>query len=451
MRDGDLRRAYMMLFRHSNLVLELLPSHPEFKLPESRKLYKPLKNRVTQALMLMEQLQPEIRREYEEWELMTRDQKKSQRPTSSGTASRPTTYEQHAARDPSLAGNAKILDAADHQDLAVDLAQKEFRKRDAARRATRQAGISEEEERERRKAGSWDSWDPRRPNGGLVPHEEADFRRQMEAARRQLAVDERHIDDTNRRIVGSDRQDSRPPSRPTTFNYSYPTIAKSRPIQYDVSPGADIREPPQTQPPKPPKEYPFYADERHRDSIPPPVPGKGPPAYRELPSPGPRMTSELPALPPKEELRPRELPVPSKPAQRLTFKPAAYLENGDPIRPVFLPSGLRAAFLKIAQENTRKGLEMCGMLCGTPVNNALFIKCLLIPEQKCTADTCETENESAMLDFCINEDLLVLGWIHTHPTQTCFMSSRDLHTQAAYQVMMPESIAIVCAPKFEPS
>jgi len=41
---------------------------------------------------------------------------------------------------------------------------------------------------------------------------------------------------------------------------------------------------------------------------------------------------------------------------------------------------------------------------------------------------------------------MVLGWIHTHPTQTCFMSSRDLHTHCGYQVMMPESIAVVCAP-----
>ena len=44
----------------------------------------------------------------------------------------------------------------------------------------------------------------------------------------------------------------------------------------------------------------------------------------------------------------------------------------------------------------------------------------------------------------------MLGWIHTHPTQTCFMSSRDLHTHSGYQVMLPESIAIVCAPSKEP-
>jgi STAM-binding protein len=48
---------------------------------------------------------------------------------------------------------------------------------------------------------------------------------------------------------------------------------------------------------------------------------------------------------------------------------------------------------------------------------------------------------------------MTLGWIHTHPTQTCFMSSVDLHTQFSYQyfetklrMLMPEAVSIVCAP-----
>ena len=45
---------------------------------------------------------------------------------------------------------------------------------------------------------------------------------------------------------------------------------------------------------------------------------------------------------------------------------------------------------------------------------------------------------------------MVCGWIHTHPSQTCFLSSRDLHTSVGYQVMLPESIAIVCAPSKSP-
>lgn len=35
----------------------------------------------------------------------------------------------------------------------------------------------------------------------------------------------------------------------------------------------------------------------------------------------------------------------------------------------------------------------------------------------------------------------------THPTQTAFLSSVDLHTHCSYQLMLPEAIAIVCAPK----
>ncbi|GMN56754.1 hypothetical protein TIFTF001_025870 [Ficus carica] len=35
----------------------------------------------------------------------------------------------------------------------------------------------------------------------------------------------------------------------------------------------------------------------------------------------------------------------------------------------------------------------------------------------------------------------------THPTQSCFMSSIDVHTHYSYQIMLPESVAIVMAPR----
>lgn len=90
------------------------------------------------------------------------------------------------------------------------------------------------------------------------------------------------------------------------------------------------------------------------------------------------------------------------------------------------------------------------MLCGILKSNAMFITRLVVPEQTSTSDTCETLNEEEFFDYCDKEDLLVIGWIHTHPSQTCFMSSRDLHTHVGYQVMMPESVAIVCAPSKTP-
>ena len=72
--------------------------------------------------------------------------------------------------------------------------------------------------------------------------------------------------------------------------------------------------------------------------------------------------------------------------------------------------------------------------------------------KKATSDTCATTDEEAFFNYVDGEDLLVLGWIHTHPTQTCFMEfSKNLHTHCSYQLMLTESIAIVCAPSQDPS
>jgi STAM-binding protein len=118
---------------------------------------------------------------------------------------------------------------------------------------------------------------------------------------------------------------------------------------------------------------------------------------------------------------------------------------------MFLPASLRSTFLQIAHPNTSANLETCGILCGTLIQNALFVSRLVIPEQEATSDTCATKDEEGLFEYCDKEDLMVFGWIHTHPTQTCFMSSVDLHTHSGYQMMMRESIAIVCAPSKRPS
>ena len=165
-----------------------------------------------------------------------------------------------------------------------------------------------------------------------------------------------------------------------------------------------------------------------------------------------------PALPPKPSSRVATGPPrPEKVTQQSTarsqtpepvhiFAPAAYLENGSPLRTIFLPPTLRTTFLRIAHKNSLANLETCGFLAGTLIANAFFISRLIIPSQTATSDTCEMTNESQLFDYVDSEDLMILGWIHTHPTQTCFMSSRDLHTHAGYQMMLAESIAIVCAP-----
>ncbi|GME76489.1 unnamed protein product [Ambrosiozyma monospora] len=159
----------------------------------------------------------------------------------------------------------------------------------------------------------------------------------------------------------------------------------------------------------------------------------------------------VPSLPQKPPIAVPATPIlPKKPIttakKELFHKTVNFTEGGSPLRTIFLPAQLIDRFLLIAKRNTRKKLETCGILCGKLNRNAFFITHLVIPEQDNTPNTCTTKNEEKLFDVIDNLDLFVLGWIHTHPTQSCFLSSVDLHTQNSYQIMLNEAIAIVCSP-----
>ncbi|KAI1840056.1 hypothetical protein JX266_013747 [Neoarthrinium moseri] len=463
LREGNFPQAFMLFMRQSDLIMNYINGHPEAKTPEGKIAIKKAVKDLPVVFMHLEKIKPIIQRDYDEWqakEAKRRELYEKQGGDKSQKAQ--TAYDRHAARDPALSAKSKLLDAGENLGLAVDLARREIKRRDDDKRASRQAGMSAEEEQQRRTAGFWNNWTDELAK--RQAEDEEFFRTQMESSRRKPdGTDDSHIHDFVQKMSRAERERdglSGPrPGPPTAANYHYPSISKSTPLQYDATVARPRREA-APQPPRPPKD--FVSEDYLGAPAPPSLPEL--PSKEQLwppPTPEPLYQQhhyQPPAPPPKELEVPPEptYQTPTPPERRpgretLTFKPAAYLESGDPIRCVIVPVGLREDFLKLAAENTRRGLEMCGILCGTAVNNALFVTCLVIPEQTCTSDTCETENEGAIFDYCIQEDLLQLGWIHTHPTQTCFMSSRDLHTQAGYQVMLPESIAIVCAPKFEPS
>lgn len=111
-----------------------------------------------------------------------------------------------------------------------------------------------------------------------------------------------------------------------------------------------------------------------------------------------------------------------------------------------LPVKMMDCFLKLAEMNTVKNLETCGVLAGSLKNRMFYITTLIIPKQEATSDSCQTTDEEEIFNVQDQRSLFPLGWIHTHPTQTCFMSSIDLHTHYSYQIMLPEAIAIVMAP-----
>ncbi|KAI4489992.1 hypothetical protein M0804_004174 [Polistes exclamans] len=130
-------------------------------------------------------------------------------------------------------------------------------------------------------------------------------------------------------------------------------------------------------------------------------------------------------------------------------KPTILLNDSSQLRDIILPNKLIQNFLSLAFNNTTNNKETCGILTGKLERNKLLITHLLIPQQTGSPDSCLTLNEEDIFDFQDNHNLITLGWIHTHPTQTAFLSSVDLHTHCSYQLMMAEAIAIVCAPKYD--
>eukprot|EP01083_Nonionella_stella_P287259 977696_1 len=190
-------------------------------------------------------------------------------------------------------------------------------------------------------------------------------------------------------------------------------------------------------------------------------------------------TAPTPSAPPQEEAAPSQvsrmpssqrwsnLRVPSRvpapiptPAPSPTIAPAPtriestdILDLDEPFfgtRRIHVPTSLISEFLRHAHRNTKRDIETCAMLCGTLKHNELFITTVVVPKQSGTANTVAMEGDEELIDLQINMDLIVFGWIHTHPSQSCFLSSVDLHTHFPYQLTLPEAIAIVCAPTAKP-
>ncbi|KDR66415.1 hypothetical protein GALMADRAFT_80809 [Galerina marginata CBS 339.88] len=131
--------------------------------------------------------------------------------------------------------------------------------------------------------------------------------------------------------------------------------------------------------------------------------------------------------------------------------PDAIFDPNIPLKTVNLPRECLPRFLAIAKVNTEMNKETCGLLLGKDKGHKYAVTTLLIPKQRSTSDTCTMEEEELVLQFTEERSLITLGWIHTHPSQSCFMSSVDLHTHSGFQRMLPESFAVVCAPKSSPN
>ncbi|KAE8350439.1 hypothetical protein BDV28DRAFT_139097 [Aspergillus coremiiformis] len=434
-REGHDEQAYFLLFRHAQLVLVNLAKHSEAKDEKNRIALMEAEKEVSRNLHKLEVLKPRINKRHKRYiELM--DDRQARSPP---LGTNHTVPNQQQPQDPALVGVVEPLEAGENRDLAVQLAKMEIHRRATVRKAIRQAGISPEEEQRRRSAGVWGDWE-----SALNKQDtDSDLSRRVQDVR--INVD--HTQNAAR-LIKTTEPTARPPTAISSAStYKYPAVPRQKGLNIAPTATQEIRKDSPAPPTRPSKE-------RLEPIRPVVLDGPSPPPRPDKFSPTPITSASqtlAPALPAKVKPVPDDGDVPSNlDPSSFTFKPSAYLENGTPLRTVFLPPELRSTFLSLAAPNTQRNLETCGILCGTLISNALFISRLLIPDQTSTSDTCETVNETVIFDYCDSEDLMILGWIHTHPTQTCFMSSRDLHTHSGYQVMLPESIAIVCAPSKTP-
>lgn len=411
--EGDDDQTYLLLFRHAHLVLTNLAVHPDA--PNSE-LLREAKRDVEHNLKKLDKLNPRIKRRYERYQevLSEREARRlalleAQKSEVEGDA---LTFQ--GALEPD---DVHHLEAGENKELAVELAQTEMTRRARERKSTRQAGISEDEERSRRAGKVLEAGDNDGPD--------------------DLS---RCVQEVTARFERPGRATGQPMQRgDIDASYSYPTVPPNHALQDRELP------------------VPSKTIERRDDIRPPDIPPKS--ALRPITSaplvPGKLSTTITNISPPPHDATPNippktqqaQSPSASVPKPTYTFKPSAYLENGNPLRTLFLPPTLRHSFLRLALPNTSCNLETCAFLAGTLLSNALFVSKLVIPAQTSTSDTCEMTHESDLFDYIDSfPDLMILGWIHTHPSQTCFMSSRDLHTHAGYQMMLPESVALVCAP-----
>jgi len=143
--------------------------------------------------------------------------------------------------------------------------------------------------------------------------------------------------------------------------------------------------------------------------------------------------------------------LPSEPSTTTTTTGESGLDgmfNNSGPTPITLPENLVKEFIKCAEKNTKSDIETCGILTGKiDTNGNHKITHVIIPKQNATSNTVYTVSEEELIDVQEKHGLITLGWIHTHPSQTCFLSSVDLHCQLSYQIMLPNAIAIVHAPK----
>ena len=110
---------------------------------------------------------------------------------------------------------------------------------------------------------------------------------------------------------------------------------------------------------------------------------------------------------------------------------------------VLIPEDTVGVFLDLAKQNTNQNIETVGILAGNVTSPNIRVTHLVVPRQKGDSTTCECLEEELVVATLQENDVVQVGWIHTHPSHSTFLSSIDVHTQYRLQRDIPEAVAIV--------
>jgi hypothetical protein len=159
--EGNDPQTYLLLYRHADLVLQKLQTHPDRNQPQNRKALNAATTTVYSDLKKLESIAPRIKKRHAEYQERRRKQQDALKALEGkGTRNLPLELDGLSIQDRKRTSydSRPTLDAQENHSLATRLAQREVRRRDTARRSVRQHGVSEEEEQHRRTGGRWESW-----------------------------------------------------------------------------------------------------------------------------------------------------------------------------------------------------------------------------------------------------------------------------------------------------
>ncbi len=139
-------------------------------------------------------------------------------------------------------------------------------------------------------------------------------------------------------------------------------------------------------------------------------------------------------------------PTASSPVIQPSVQPSSQLSI---LRKIIIPDSFVQKFIEVSESNSAINIETLGLIGGKDLGHCFMVSHLVIPSQIATHETCEQLGHELVSETFLKENIIQLGWIHTHPSFDVFPSSVDMHNQYKYQKMLPETMAIVYSKRFD--